>query len=239
MLKPLIYRCEAAWRVALEEIGLQRKYGRFRMDVNDEVLGRIGLNRVAHRATRRVEVNVVAGVSHVPLELKVAELRSREPRKRYAVPATISRHLGYLTPRGRYTPWWFSEDTDVEAVAREMAAWVEKYAFPFYQEHQTLRDFYESMRTRRYGGITQDHAYRVPLAALMLGMSDAARQHLTEYAAKIEAQAEGHPAYRVPIRREVGVAFLIARPGNRQIVDEYLEYTERLLRLIDECGSPA
>lgn len=235
-LKPFIKQCEAAWRGVLEEVGFTRRGGNvYFLDVNEDVFGSLGLNRVPHLKTSRVEVNPMVSVCHLPLETEVALLRGREAPKRYKVSGAIAIHLGYLTPQNTYSPWWFREaDTDVETLSREMASSVVEYAFPFYHEHATLRAIYESMRDRRYGGVTEEHAYRVPIAAWMLGMPDAARTHVAEYMAKLEENARSRPAQRLPIPREKGVvAFLRAKPANDRALREYQEFADRFLKLIE------
>lgn len=122
----------------------------------------------------------------------------------------------------------------MEALAHEMVDSIADYGFPFFQEHATLRGFYESMRTRKYGGALQSRSHRVPVAAFMLGMPEKAKAHIAEYLVKLDgAYSEFKPAERLPIPRDVGIGFRLASSARPSIVSKYREFAERLLALMD------
>lgn len=189
MLRPFILNIGAACAVALEKIGFERRSGKLVTDVNDDVIGRCSLNRIVHRAKREIRINPIVAVTHLPLENALAELEGRPRRRRYFARAAILRSIGYLTPQKKYTTWRFSEESDLHATARDLAKTVAEYGLPFIKEHRALKDFYESMVTRRYGGIAHDFAYRLPVAAMMLGMPDVARKHIEDYLKRLGGEA--------------------------------------------------
>jgi hypothetical protein len=209
MLRPLILLTEEACKRSLEDIGFERRGARFVIDVSDDVFGSVGLNRAVHRRDQLVEVDPVVGVCCVPLETRLAAVRGEPQVTRYKAHPAIVRHLGYLSPRHRYTPWWFSPDVDCYELAQRMATQIEEYALPFFKANRTLEEYYESMRDRRYGGIAQYLAYRLPVAAVMLGRPEMARMHVSNYLDRI--------------REETGGSY-----------DDYRVFAKKMLRLLDE-----
>jgi hypothetical protein len=181
MLGPLIQRIDRACRSALGGVGFEWRYGKRVLDVNEDVVARVGLGRSVYRAQQIVGIAPVVSVAHIPLELEVLRLKGRAPVKRFRVPATVATPVGYLMPQNSFTEWKFSEGDDVAEIARDIAANVVTYGRPFIDQHRTLEDFYESMITRRYGGSFPRFVHSLAVAALMLGRPDTAREHVEKY----------------------------------------------------------
>src|SRR5574341_1242464 len=224
-MKRTVKACQAA----LEDIGFRRRLGRLVIDLNDDVVGGCGLGRATVRPRTMVRISPVVAAAHVPLEAEVARIRGVPAPRRYEAKSVISRPLGYLMPKKTYTTWHFAEGDDIDGLALDLAKAVSTYGFPFMHEHLRLEDFYESMVTRRYGGLNQAFAYRLPVAAMMLGKPDAARVHIAEYLVKLEEESGFRPAERLPMRREVGIAFRLARPARTKVDTEYRECAARVL----------
>jgi hypothetical protein len=161
------------------------------------VLAHVGLGRTVYRALGIVSICPVPSVAHVPLELEVLRLKGKPGVKRYRVPATIALPLGYLMPQNSFTTWEFSENVDVDALARDIAASVITYGRPFIDVHHKLEDFYESMISRRYGGSFPNFAEQLAVAAFMLGRPDAAKEHVEKYLKFLgDRQDRGAQEYR-------------------------------------------
>ncbi len=187
-MSPLIRRTEEACRRALEELGFTKRRHRFSIEINQDVVGTVGLNRAVRRRDRVVEINPVVGVLHLPLACRLAEIGGEPKVSRYSAPPTISRHIGYLTPRHKYTPWLFSEKADADGIARHMAEVIHDHGLPFLRQHQKLIDFYDSMVHRRFGGSAERFAYYLPVAALMLGMPGKSSEHIKRYLSNIRGR---------------------------------------------------
>jgi hypothetical protein len=190
MLRPLINRVDAACRQALAEIGFKPRYNISVMDVGRDVVASVGLNRAVHRASGVVAINPVMAVAHVPLELELARLEGRPPVNRSRVRATIARPLGYLMPQGSFTNWNFSEATDPDEIAHDIAANVARYGMPFIEQHRSLENFYDSMLTRRFGGSFPRFASRLAVAANMLGDTEAAWAFISDHLAMLEDRTD-------------------------------------------------
>lgn len=84
----------------LAELGFKKRAGDvFTVDLDEDVLGWLGLNRATeHRPAGEVEINPVVGVRHQVVERIVAECRG-EKFHAYQ-PPTVSTPLGYPVARG-------------------------------------------------------------------------------------------------------------------------------------------
>ena len=138
----------------------------FTRQVAADVLGWVGLNRAVSRGDGLLEVNPVVGVRHQALERVVADLLGE--RFHDYIPPTVSVHLGYVMPEGRYRPWLFGGDVPVGDVAAEMVGAIVAYSLPFMDDHASLSAVVESMSDGR-SGIAEQLAFRRPVGYLLLG----------------------------------------------------------------------
>lgn len=186
----LVGEASEAWRTALVSAGFRKRSGDvFTRAVAADVLGWLGLNRAVSRGDGLLEVNPVVGVRHQALERVVAELLGE--RFQEYVPPTVSVHLGYVMPEGRYRPWLFGGDAPVGDVAGEMAGAIVTYGMPFMDERASLSAVVTSMADGR-AGIAEQLAFRRPVGYLLLGEPGRARE---EVRASVDRLADrGDPA---------------------------------------------
>jgi hypothetical protein len=165
----------AACRDRLGAAGFKKRSGEiFTVDVADDVLGWLGLNRAVGRSDGLLEINPVVGVRHQVIERALAELKG-EKFHAY-LPPTVSVHVGYLMPEKRYQPWLF-DDRTVPETAESMVHAVETYGIPFMSENASLQSVAELMAAGGIG-MREQLSYRVPIAYRLLGDDGRAQEAL-------------------------------------------------------------
>ena len=154
----------------LQSLGFRKRAGGiFTVELTDDVLGWLGLNRATrHRRPGDVEVNPVIGVRHRLVEAAVARL-SGEKGHAY-LPVTVSTPIGYVMPDGRYTSWVFSPDAAAEPAA-DLATAVERHALPFMRARADLPALLEAIDE----GLGHNLQYRRPVVLHLMGRSREAR----------------------------------------------------------------
>lgn len=158
---------KAACQRALAGLGLRKRAGTtYTFEVNQEVLGFLGLNVAANRPTGPFAVNPVVGARHQALEKEVAALTG-EKASTYA-PPTVSSPLGYLLPEGRFAEWEFPDAASADGVADGLAAAFRDHGLPFAQAHGTLEAVVEALASGDYG-FPQQNAVRLPVGLALLG----------------------------------------------------------------------
>ncbi len=163
----LVAEASAAWSAALAALGFVKRSGDISTrPVAKDVLGWLGLNRAVNRADALLEVNPVIGVRHQELERIVAELLGQKFH-RYN-PPTISIHLGYLMPEGRYRPWLFGDEKPVSDAASEMVQAIDAYGGGFMNKNASLETIVAAMEDSQVG-IAEQLAFRRPVGYLLLG----------------------------------------------------------------------
>ncbi len=168
---------------SLEGAGYRRRQGQFyTTQVNPDVEGRIGLNRVSGRAEAWIEINPMIAVRHVPLERMVAELH-KEPFDPVG-PGSLVVQIGYLMPGKSYRPFLFTPETDAVARAREMVDAIETYGRPFMRSYASLPALLAGMRTPGLQNALL-HPERIPVAEFLLGNLDKARAELSRNVAEL------------------------------------------------------
>lgn len=172
----LVAQASEAWRTALASAGFKKRSGDvYTREVAQDVLGWLGLNRAVHRGDGLLEVNPVVGVRHQALERVVADLLGE--RFHEYTPPTVSVHLGYVMPDGRYRPWLFGGDVPVRDVAGAMVDAIAAYGVRFMQDRACLDAVVESMADGR-AGIAEQLAFRRPVGYLLLGDPQRSREAL-------------------------------------------------------------
>lgn len=167
----------------LAGLGFKKRAGEvFTAGVGDDALGWLGLNRATqHRSAGEVEINPVVGVRHQGVERMVAECRG-EKFHPYQ-PPTVSTPLGYLMPDGRYRAWVFSNDPPVDVVAREITRSIEEHGLPFMRSTAALPEL--CRRLEEGMGFEHQLVYRRPVALLIAGHPQRAREDLDDALAKL------------------------------------------------------
>jgi hypothetical protein len=170
----LVAEASEAWQAALALAGFRKRGGDvYTRQVARDVLGWLGLNRAVNRGDGLLEVNPVVGVRHQELERVVANLLGQ--RFHEYTPPTVSVHLGYVMPEGRYRPWIFGGDVPVRDVAAEMVDAIVAYGARFMDDRASLEAIVESMSDSR-AGIAEQLALRRPVGYLLLGEPGRARE---------------------------------------------------------------
>ena len=184
----LVAEARAAWIAALAAVGWKKRAGDvFTRVLTGDAIGWLGLNTAVGRSDGLLEVNPVLGVRHQGVEHLVAELTQEKFRRH--VPATLSVHLGYVMPEGRYRPWLFGADQPVESAAREMVAAVVAYGLPFMERLSALDALADAMDDGSIG-IGEALAFRRPAARLLLGESRGAEMALEEGRATLRTRQD-------------------------------------------------
>jgi hypothetical protein len=166
-----IDKAVTACRDRLAAAGFKKRSGEiFTIDVADDVLGWLGLNRAVGRSDAALEVNPVVGVRHEAIERMLAALKG-EKFHAY-LPPTVSVSLGYLMPEKRYQPWLFV-DSNVTEMADAMVRAVEAYGLPFMKENASPQAVVALM-TAGEVGMREQLSYRIPIAYHLLGDDDQA-----------------------------------------------------------------
>ena len=197
----------AACRDRLGAVGFKKRAGEiFTVDVADEVLGWLGLNRAVGRGDGLLEINPVVGVRHQAIERLVAELKGE--RFHAYIPPTVSLHVGYLMPEKRYRPWLF-DDRNVAEAADAMVSAVETYGVPFMKQHSSLDALTALMATGDVG-IREQLSYRLPIAYHLLGDADRATAALTaaldDLAERRDVAAERFRAFAAAFQARIGAS---------------------------------
>jgi len=179
----LVAEAGEAWRTALVSAGFRKRSGDvFTRQVAADVLGWLGLNRAVSRGDGLLEVNPVVGVRHQVLERVVADLLGE--RFHEYIPPTVSVHLGYVMPGGRYRPWLFGGDVPVGDVAAEMVGAIVACGLPFMDDRASLSAVVESMSDGR-SGVAEQLAFRRPVGYLLLGEPGRAREEVRASLARL------------------------------------------------------
>lgn len=153
------------------------------IQVADDVLGWIGLNKATRGLKGFLEINPVVGVRNQRIEEIVAELVGEKPDD--VIPPTLAGNIGYLMPADKYRPYIFSEDGPVETTVDELVKDVREYALPFIRRHIDMVTLVNGMKTRRFAAQFMV-AYRIPVGLFLLGQKDEAGLFLKAELAKIE-----------------------------------------------------
>jgi hypothetical protein len=110
----------------------------FTLDISEDMLGWVGLNRAVERGDGKLEISPVIGVRHQAVEALVAKLLGIESH-RY-IPPTISTPLGYLMPNSEYTACFFESGVDNVSEVEPIIECVRKWGYPFMDATITLKD---------------------------------------------------------------------------------------------------
>jgi hypothetical protein len=167
----------------LAALGFRKRAGQIlTIDIADDVLGWLGLNRATQGHTKgHFSINPVVGVRHGAVERVVAECRGEKFHE--YIPATISTSLGYLLPEAQYRSWDFGGET-TDVVAADLANNVATYGLLFMRETASLSALCQAFEERR-GLHEHQLTYRRPVAWLLAGSRARARQIVDESLAKL------------------------------------------------------
>ena len=188
--KDFTKRVRGTVQKALGVLGFQkRKAGILTLSVTPIVVGSVGLNVAIGRGAGILEINPVVGVRNQEIERLVAELVKETFDE--VIPPTLAGNVGYMSPANRYTPFLFTEDTAVEAVADELREAVATNGLPFIKKNADLGTLVEAMQTVRFG-IPFVVEYRIPVGLFLLG--DHARVEAFIAARVAEIGARNDPA---------------------------------------------
>ena len=194
----VVAQMHAAVREPLTELGFRtRRRGILTTDLDEDVLGWVGLNTATKHHPDAVEVNPVVGVRHQAVERLVAELRGE--RGHPYLPPTISTPLGYVMPQPRYRAWLFTADATA-SVASDLAAAIRDHGVPFMASGRHLDALAELARQ----GLGHFLEYRLPVVLLLLDRRDEA---LEEIARSLDALGDRSDAAAAELRA-FGAEFL-------------------------------
>ena len=163
-------------RRELTNAGMRKRRGDiYTCQLNEEILGWIGLNRAVHWGDGQLGINPVIGVSHQPIENMVAEMMGGKPDE--YISATVSSPLGYLMPENTFLQWLYEEGADNVSEVGRMVYAIKRYGFVFMQANSTLDAIVETMLTSKTVVLHQV-AYRLPVAYLLAGKVSLAEEYI-------------------------------------------------------------
>lgn len=113
-----------------------------------------------------------------PIEATLAELKGVKLHP--YLPPTISTNVGNLTPDRRSAMWLIGEGEPYDGVADGIVGAVTEYGLPFARGHVSLEAIHETMASGGYG-TRESAAYRLPVAALLLGRDEEARSYVDHF----------------------------------------------------------
>lgn len=174
--KGLVAEASAEWKTALVSAGFRKRSGEiYTRPLITNVFGWLGINKAVHREDGLVAANPVVGVRHQELERAVAELLGE--RFQEYIPPTVSVSLGYLMPESRHRSWLFGSGQALQETASGMVDAIVGYGVPFMERHTSLEDIVREMISGK-GAISEQRAFRLPVAYLMIGSTESARESL-------------------------------------------------------------
>lgn len=153
-----------AIHLGLASLGFRRRAeGILTTELAPEVLGWIGLNRSLRGG--ELELTPVLGVRHQAVERVIADCCNAEFHA--YVPATVSAHIGYLTPRRDYHSWRFT-NLRVLPGSRQFVGEVEQFGLPYMRRLVDLAALLRELRASPYT-IPEQAEYRRPVVLHLLG----------------------------------------------------------------------
>lgn len=206
--RELVTAVEDAAARQLEELGFNRKPHAYTVEVEQGVLGWVGLNRAVRRGDDQLLVNPVIGVRHQALERQVA-LLVNEPFHPY-LPPSVSAPLSQLGSRGDH----LFREASVRKLDRQVKRMVDALASrasEFFERHASLEGLIGALRSGQFG-VPDEVAYRLPVA---LAMWDRRQEAGEQVRASLESlgQRDDAAARRF---RAFAAAFLSAPPAGSE-----------------------
>ena len=156
--------------------------GLYTVELGDDVLGWLGLNRATHKTGGSLLVNPVVGVRNQKLERVVAQLC--DTKFHAYIPPSISTGVGFLMPEQHFLEWTFSPEHDPTATASELVQAVQQFGLPFMRANADLQQLLNTMMHSRFG-IPDQLVYRIPVALMMLGQTKSAEAEVDKELARL------------------------------------------------------
>lgn len=160
----------------MAEVGFKKhKSGILTIDLQDGVIGTLGLP--THRAPRHgaVAVDIVVGIRSDKVERLVAELSEDEYTE--CIPPTICTQIGYIMPDNAYCSYVFHDQGQVDELAVSMRDLVSRHALPFIRGASSLGRLTDLLIANKYG-IPFQTEYRIPVCLHLLGDDRRAAEYL-------------------------------------------------------------
>ncbi len=197
-----------AVRPLLADLGFKKRQGQiYSIEVSEDVLGWLGLNRATEHYPRGVaEIHPLVGVRHQGVERLVAELRGEKFHP--YVPPTAGSPLNYLMPWPHFRTWVLGR-ADTDEKAQEMVAAIAKYGLPWMHATAPLPALCGYLIK---GRTLHDHEefYRRPAALLVAGDVAGTSAWLDRLLAKVgddtDAFSEEFRRFAAALRRRLAEA---------------------------------
>lgn len=168
--KFLISMITASAKSSFGVFGFKKRSGHiFTLNISDDTIGWLGLNRGILKSEEVIEINPVIGIRHQPTEKLLAEVL--EEKFHPYTPPTVSIHLGYVTPKKDYVPWLFPYNKNPEKQIEVLADDVKSYGLPFMQSNKELKALTQAAENQGLG-IPEQTKYRLPVMHYLLGNKD-------------------------------------------------------------------
>ncbi|MEO8220373.1 MAG: hypothetical protein ABI563_06275 [Specibacter sp.] len=198
----LVALCEA-----LVGIGFKKRAGTtFTMDLNDDALGWLGLNRASRAgAPGELNMNPVCGVRIQSLERSLVEIEGESFHK--YIPATVSEPLRYLVPIEHRMDWILTREnpeTNDEVIANILTS-LESYGLPYMRKRATLEAMSQALVAKE--GHRWQTVFRAPVALWLLNRDEEAlsaiEAQLTEIGSQENAAYDNYRAFASTLKRRI------------------------------------
>jgi hypothetical protein len=171
----------ARQQLLLRGFSQRRKDSRFTIQLNDDVVGSVGLNRAVNTGDGSLQINPVVAVSHQPLEKLVAELRGVKFDRDAA---TLLTNLGYVMPQKDELSYEFTGYNEHAPTVSDMMNRIARYGIPWMRSYIELESVQRAIVQLKYGW--RDHfSWREPVGFYLLGNIRDAKASLQKHLGRI------------------------------------------------------
>ncbi len=192
----LVVEVLALARELLEAQGWRKRSGEiYTLNLANDVIGWLGLNRAVGRGEPWMEINPVIGVRHLSLERTLSELL--ETKFHLYNPPTIRVNLGYLMSERSLAQWGFGPGGENTTRVKNMVDMIDLYGRPFLEANVTLRRVLDRMLDKEMSfGFPHQLAFRIPVAYFLLGDQASARTYLAQQIKSLGLSQVDEEAYQ-------------------------------------------
>lgn len=157
-------------KTELAKLGFQKKNWYFLRDINEETIGRIGLNHSSYKGQGFAEAPMV-GVKNTMVQQLIRELvpdKETWSEHEDGWPAAVfSANIGYFMPIHKWIEWHFINEDEIDEVIQNMIGSIKEYAIPAMKRMSDREGLLEELKIRRF--LNPDPGLITPALLLLLG----------------------------------------------------------------------
>jgi hypothetical protein len=176
-MRKLIAAINSSFKEQIERLGFRRKKDRFILEINDETIGWVCLDRVPYRGQGAFDLDPMIAIINRTIEQLICKFEGREYNESQT--ATAIKNIGYMMPERSFKTYLFYETLsheEIKALVKDMVDTIAKYAVPWMRR---LSDREELMRGLEKERISLNLArrYTLPVLYLLLGRKEQAIEY--------------------------------------------------------------